>query len=88
VTHPALALCFGEHVHPAADRILPDHALKRDAITSDRSQVTHPALALCFGEHVHPAADRILPDHALKRDAITSNRSEVTHPLWLFMNML
>jgi hypothetical protein len=27
VTHPALALCFGEHAHPAAERIVPDHAL-------------------------------------------------------------
>jgi hypothetical protein len=26
-THPALAVCFGEHVYPAADRLMPDHAL-------------------------------------------------------------
>jgi hypothetical protein len=27
VLENALVFCFGEHVHPAADRIVPDHAL-------------------------------------------------------------
>jgi hypothetical protein len=27
LTHTALGLGFGEHVHPAADRMVPDHAL-------------------------------------------------------------